>query len=163
MKTSKKIELAAYYKSRIRFPPKKGATATVMAGEIIEYLESNGERFFVNQGIEPLKRLHAKLGGKSRPSRFTDRGNLVRALRELKEYSYTNYQPTQQERPPQEASMNNRGDPPSLEDLSDEDLIEGLETQGDEYTLTHTLLNRSTSGLRISRVLDVELKRRTTL
>ena len=94
---TEKIELAAYYKSRIRFPPKKDASAAVMAGEIIECLESNGERFFVNQDIEPLKRLHAKLSGKSRPSRFTDRGNLVRALRKLKEYSYTNYQPTQQE------------------------------------------------------------------
>ena len=97
---NKKLELYAYYKSCFRFLPTKNATDEEVEGELIEFLTSsaNGEdRFFVNQGIESLNKLHAELSGKSKPSKYTDLGRLVRALRKLKNYSHKNYQPTQQE------------------------------------------------------------------
>ena len=93
-----RIELAAYFTHLTTFPPLKGASAEVMAGEIIEYLETDGdERFFVNQDIESLNELHGELSGKSKPSKYKDLGRLVRALRKLKNYSHNNYQPTQQD------------------------------------------------------------------
>ena len=90
----KTTELAAYFTHLTTFPPKKGASPTVIAGEIIEYLESNGERFFVGQTMPMLRQKLHRLSPGSREPRHEDLGNLVRALRRASRFTHTNYQPT---------------------------------------------------------------------
>ena len=87
------VELWVCYGKLIGYPPAntpKRANKEEVRGEIIEYLLSNGERFFKDKTDDWLKERLNITG----PYDEHVRRGLVRKLRNQLNYTYENYQPT---------------------------------------------------------------------
>lgn len=84
----REIELRAFYIFLMGYPPvnsNNAATIELVAGEIIEFLESDGDRFFQNKDDAWLFEQLGRIGKK--PSRRT----LIRELRKERGYTHCNW------------------------------------------------------------------------